>query len=291
MTDVIGELVSVDGASVAVRGQGGELVQIASDRVVALKALGPKPVRTKDVRALEIAASDGWPGLEREWIDGWQLRFGYGFTGRANSAAPLLPEAAVTDRSLASISRWFAARGLPAVLSLPDRLGGVPAEWETYNESVVLAAPIDTLVLPPGAPLVTLHPEPTPDWLGALHYQGEAAPPNAAEVAASVRNGELGFGVVGGGEAPVLAVGRGAVTASPDGRRWVGLSSIFVAPEHRRHGLGTAVCGDLVRWGRERGATHAYLQVFAENEPALQVYRDIGFTEHHRYRYARLPLP
>ncbi|KLL96706.1 hypothetical protein NJ76_04050, partial [Rhodococcus sp. IITR03] len=55
---------------------------------------------------------------------------------------------------------------------------------------------------------------------------------------------------------------------APDGRRWVGLSTVEVAPEHRRRGLGTLVCGALLRWAREQGATHAYLQVEESNTAA-----------------------
>ena len=62
---------------------------------------------------------------------------------------------------------------------------------------------------------------------------------------------------------------------------------LWVSPEHRRNGLGTLMCGELVRWGRENGATHAYLQVAVDNTDAQALYRDLGFGEHHRYRYAR----
>ena len=47
MTDIIGELISSDEESVAVRARDGRVVQIARDRVVALKALGPRPIRTR----------------------------------------------------------------------------------------------------------------------------------------------------------------------------------------------------------------------------------------------------
>ena len=47
MTDIIGELISSDEESVAVRARDGRVVQIARDRGVALKALGPRPIRTR----------------------------------------------------------------------------------------------------------------------------------------------------------------------------------------------------------------------------------------------------
>ncbi|OZC97681.1 GNAT family N-acetyltransferase [Rhodococcus sp. 06-235-1A] len=282
MTDVIGELLALDADAVSVRGRDGALVQVATDRVVALKPLGPKPIRTSEIRALEAAAADGWPGVEREWVDGWQLRFGHGFTGRANSAAPLEPGASTTPETLAKISDRYTARGVTPTLSLPDRLGVAPAGWSTYDESAVMAADISNLVLREGDSAITVTAQPTEDWLRSLHYQGRAAPAGAAEVVSAVHDGTLGFGAIGS-----LAVGRAAVTTAPDGRCWVGVTSLWVYPEHRRNGLGTLMCGELVRWGRENGATHAYLQVAVENTDALALYRDLGFADHHRYRYAR----
>ncbi|QII08673.1 GNAT family N-acetyltransferase [Rhodococcoides fascians A25f] len=289
MTDVIGELVTLDADAVSVRGRDGSLVQVAAERVVALKPLGPKPIRTSEIRALEAAAADGWPGVEREWIDGWQLRFGHGFTGRANSAAPLEPGASTTPETLARICDRYTARGLTPTLSLPDRLGTAPAGWTSYNESAVMAADISNLVLREGDSAITVTAEPTTDWLTSLHYQGRAAPHGAAEVASAIHEGTLGFGTLGAGAvgSGAIAVGRAAVTTAPDGRHWVGLTSLWVSPEHRRNGLGTLMCGELVRWGREHGATHAYLQVAVDNTVALALYRDLGFVDHHHYRYAR----
>ena len=88
LTDVIGHLVAV-GPTLSVRTKRGDLVDIAADDVVAIKALSDAPVRTGDIRNLEHAAASAWPGVEQQWVGGWLLRFGHGSTRRANSAVPL----------------------------------------------------------------------------------------------------------------------------------------------------------------------------------------------------------
>lgn len=288
LTDVIGELVSVD--PLTVRTADGEVLQIAADRVVAWKSLGPRPIRTKEIRALEAAAADGWPGLQRSWIDGWLLRGGEGYTGRANSAVPLggsgEPAIASAD-TLRRIGEWYTAHGLPLRLLLPDRLAPVPLDWRTWNETTVLAVDIANMALPQGPSMVRIEDEPSDGWLDVHRYRGgdepDGPPPNA-EVLTAVREGELGFAALG---LPTpIAIARGAITTAPDGRRWIGLTCVAVAQEHRRHGLGSLVCADLIRWGRARGATHAYVQVEDGNEAALTMYREMGFVDHHRYRYA-----
>lgn len=288
LTDVIGELVAAD--PLTVRTADGQVVSVARDRVVAWKALGPRPIRTGEIRALEAAAADGWPGLQRAWIDGWLLRGGQGYTGRANSAVPLGSSGnpAVADaQTLHRIGEWYTAHGLPLQLLLPDRLAPAPPDWRTWNETVVLALDIADFTLPQGPPMVRIADEPDGAWLSLHRHRGgdtDIGSTPVVEVLTAVRAGELGFATLG--LPSPLAIGRAAVTTAPDGRQWVGLTCIAVADAHRRHGLGSLLCAELIRWGHKRGATHTYVQVESGNEAALALYQEMGFLEHHRYRYA-----
>ncbi|MBF6329143.1 GNAT family N-acetyltransferase [Nocardia transvalensis] len=289
-TDVIGELVSLD--PLTVRTADGQTVSVAADAVVAMKPLGPRPIRTSEIRALEAAACDGWPGVQRAWVDGWLLSAGNGYTKRANSAVPVGSSgepARVHVETLHRISEWYTEQGLPLQLRLPDRLAPAPPDWRTWGETVVVGIDIDNFVLPQGPSMVRVDPEPNAGWLELHRFRGEDAvdlPPEVPDttVLTAVREGELGFAALG--LPNPLAIGRGAVTTAPDGRRWIGLSCIAVAAPHRRRGLATLVCAELIRWGHKHGATHAYAQVDVDNSGALAMYREMGFVEHHHYRYA-----
>ncbi|MQY31077.1 N-acetylglutamate synthase, CG3035 family [Nocardia aurantia] len=296
-TDVIGVLVAWDPPTV--RTADDTVISIETDRIVALKPLGPRPIRVAEIRALEAAAADGWPGLEHEFVDGWLAAAGHGYTGRANSAVPLgdpttgAPAAELDPNVLLRLDLWYSGHSLPLRLRLPDRLAPVPPHWHVWGETRVLGVDIDNVVLPQGPAMVRVDPVPTPEWLDLRRFSGEdavdVAPPEPDEaVLTAVRDGVVGFASLG--LPNPLAIGRGAVTTAPDGRRWVGLTCIAVAAPHRRQGLGTLVCAELLRWGRKHGATHAYVQVGAANEPALEMYRDMGFLDHHGYRYAA-PTP
>ncbi|WP_330250818.1 GNAT family N-acetyltransferase [Nocardia sp. NBC_00565] len=292
LTDVIGELVSLDPPTV--RAADGQVVSVARDRVVAMKALGPRPIRTREIRALEAAAANAWPGIEQAWIDGWLLRAGNGYTNRANSAVPLGSSdgpAAIGAETLHRIGEWYTAHGLPVQLALPDRLAPLPPGWRSWQETRLLAIDIENFVLPQGPPMVRITPTPDQSWLDMHRYGGndpathDVSPPQPlAEVLAAVHDGELGFATLGLPQP--IAIGRGALTTASDGRRWIGLTCVAVASEHRRHGLGSLICAELIRWGADRGATHAYLQVEAENTGAIALYDQLGFLDHHGYRYA-----
>ncbi|MBF6211200.1 GNAT family N-acetyltransferase [Nocardia puris] len=290
LTDVIGELLATDPPTV--RAADGTVVSVAPDQVVALKALGPRPIRTREIRALESAAADGWPGVEHAWIDGWFARGGYDYTQRANSAVPLGisgQPAALTADTLDRIVAWYAERGLPATLLLPDRLASAPPGWNTWNETLVLGLDIENFVLPQGPSMVRFAPEPSAEWLRMHRYRGEDPATHTSrepvvEVLTAVRDGNVTFATLGLPQP--IAIGRGAHTVATDGRHWVGLTCVAVAAEHRRRGLAALICAELIRWGHERGATHAYVQVEAGNAAALALYRELGFVEHHSYRYA-----
>lgn len=199
LTDVIGELVSLDPPTV--RGAGGELVSVAPERVIALKAIGPRPIRVREIRALEAAAAYGWPGVEHAWIDGWLARAGNGYTGRANSAVPLGNSdgpATVSAETLHRIGEWYTAHGLPLQLALPDRLAPVPPGWHSWRETLMLAMDIDNFVLPQGPSMVRIAPAPHADWLEMHRYSGadpgeQAIPAPDPDVLTAVIGGELGF--------------------------------------------------------------------------------------------------
>ena len=80
-------------------------------------------------------------------------------------------------------------------------------------------------------------------------------------------------------------VGRAAVTAAPDGTRWVGLSAVRVADQQRRRGHARRLCSALLAWGAERGATRAYVQVLVDNRAGIALYESMDFTTQHRSRY------
>jgi RimJ/RimL family protein N-acetyltransferase len=54
---------------------------------------------------------------------------------------------------------------------------------------------------------------------------------------------------------------------------------LMVAANARRRGVGTALLEEAVKWARSSGVTKLELTVFPHNEPAIALYRKLGFRE------------
>jgi len=269
LTDVIGRL-EQSGPTLHVRTKRGEVVAVAVDDVVVIKALTDAPVRTGDIRNLEHAAAMAWPGVEQQWVGGWFCRFGHGSTRRANSAVPL-DFSVSTD--MEAVTRWYAARSVAPLVSVPDRLFRVSPQVSTEAENFVMACDIE-----PGDAhhAVALAPRPDDEWMRVYDRDVHL------DVLTAVVDGAAIFATVAG-----AAVARAAVTGAPDGTRWLGLSALKVAEDQRRHGYARSVCTALLTWGADQGATRAYTQVLADNASAIALFESMGFALHHRSRYVR----
>lgn len=266
MTDVIGHLERVE-PTVLIRTKDGELVDVAPADIVSVRELSHAPVRASEIRALEHAAALAWPGVEQQWLGGWLLRAGHGVTSRANSAIPLGKSAQIAD--LSAVRDWYRERGLPTWLALPERL--LPIRTPGIKPARVMVRELPT---PAATGDVTLAPQPDAEWLRL--YERDVP----VDVLTAVVDGQVTFAMV-----PGRAVGRGAVTSTPDGTPWLGISSVRVSPAHRRQGQARAVCEALLCWGAEAGARRAYVQVEVDNHAAIALYTALGFRLHHQTRY------
>ncbi|MCW6050422.1 GNAT family N-acetyltransferase [Lyngbya sp. CCAP 1446/10] len=55
---------------------------------------------------------------------------------------------------------------------------------------------------------------------------------------------------------------------------------LYIAPEHRRQGLGAALIIQAENWARSRGDRQIGLQVFLNNQPAMNLYQKLGYESH-----------
>lgn len=225
----------------------------------------------------------GWPALDEVEVDGWVARFSGGVTQRANSVMPLAAPADLGE-TLRRVERLYAARGLPAIFQLgpsarPDGLDEVLAAsgYEFGSPTSLQTAEVGRMTDDAG---VEITDAPSDEWLGLwwqVDGRGDAA---ALDVAVKILAGGPAIYASLRDAGGVAAVGRLALVGE-----WGGVYCMAVRADARRRGYGAAVLSGLLRAGRTRGITRAWLHVRAENTAALSLYRAFGFTEVSRYHY------
>jgi GNAT superfamily N-acetyltransferase len=70
----------------------------------------------------------------------------------------------------------------------------------------------------------------------------------------------------------------GSVMAYPDEEAgWGVVDDVFVLPEWRRRGIARRLVGEGIRYFREQGVQEVHLDVVQSNEPAISLYRSMGY--------------
>ncbi len=243
------------------------------------------------VHALEQRLINAWPAFEIELVEGWVLRFAEGYSKRANSATPLVPGAGLEPALVAHIVGQFAKRGIAPCFRLTGieepRADEVLAEQGlvSFDPSLCLVAPLSSEIAVHGS--VLIRPEPSLSWIEA------AASANGGDKANAERLGRI-----------VCSISQPAAfaTLSLDGedaawglavaeRGYVGLYDVVVAPSRRGLGVGRRLVVSLMAWGRDQGASRAYLQVREANSVAASLYATLGFETAYRYTHRVLAAP
>jgi N-acetylglutamate synthase len=240
--------------------------------------------------ALEQMAATAWPALREIYSDGWQLRFSGGVTRRANCVLPLYSGHLDLEERIDGCEAAYARRGLPAVFKVwphgdvtelvrsLDKRGYVP-EANTSMMVCQLGDEPGTCAQPE---IVTVDAS---EWVSAYASccpLGTGASDLMCAMLTRIAPDHLLAVLRQRGR--LLACGLGVCQ---DG--YLGCFGIATAPNQRRRGHARNLLRQLLRWGRQRGAEQAYLQVQRANAAAAGLYRQLGFLSAYEYHYRIQP--
>jgi ribosomal protein S18 acetylase RimI-like enzyme len=244
------------------------------------------PPDPNTVRAFEERSFNAWPARQTILLNGWLFRLSGGYTKRANSVNAAQPGASF-DGVRSAAEAFYGRHGLPAVFRLSP-LAPPEADRELALAGYALFDPTQvaraSLAGAAPHPSVRIDTAPSPAWLEGIAAAQGVGPPQDRLHHAMVRAIALPAAFATLHEAGE-AIGFGLAVLE---RGAVGCYDIVVSPGRRRRGHGRALTQALMHWGREAGATSAYLQVREQNEAARRLYAELGFEDLYRYHY-RVP--
>ena len=287
-TDVVGWLTATDPDHVQLVDRQGQPVEVDRAAIIAARRVpvafgGPDPRRTRADELARVSAL-AWVA-DYEFLGDWVLRAADGFTRRANSCLvvgdPGRPFAAAVQHVVDFADRRGIRPRVSALEGSAEERAYQSRGWRADSgPTEVLAARLSTVLGEEAPdPRVTVAEEPSAGWQAAYRQSRPGTANHAVVQRVLTSTPPVGFAAVGGPDRPV-AIGRGQITGS-----WLGITALWTEPEHRRRGWSARVVDALAGWAARRGARSVYLQVAADNEPAMAAYLRRGFEPHHRYRY------
>jgi ribosomal protein S18 acetylase RimI-like enzyme len=253
--------------------------------IVAMRVVPPEA----SAYAMMRLAEESWPPMAAEDLGPWRMRASKGATSRANSVRVGGPPPQNMSATLAKVSRWYAAHGLPPrlQLSIPS---GMDTElddlgWTDSRGSRLMNAPL-RLVLEMTAESqfrsdlqIEMSDRADAQWLGLIAEHNEATAPEYQRAYDTGHNpGAFVSCRDSGGQ--LLGIGHCVLLGS-----WCCATTIRTSPQARREGIATAVTGRLAAWAAAAGARNWFLQFYEDNAAALSFYERLGFRTHHRYEY------
>lgn len=240
-----------------------------------------------EARRLEERALNASGAFQSLVYDGWLLGYRPGPTKRLRCVNPFYHSTLPVPEKVAWCSAFYGAANLPLIFRLlpfsePASLDSWLEHngWVSFERTLVQQATLANVSAP-------------------------ALPQDAAEIVDALRWADLTARLLDADEDALLRI-RERTASFPlpqagalirrDGEvvacgllklegEHAGLFAVHTAQAWRGRGLGRAIVGALLGEACRRGARTAYLQVTAENAPALALYAHFGFADAYDYWY------
>jgi ribosomal protein S18 acetylase RimI-like enzyme len=244
------------------------------------------------VRRLEAVSFRSFPSTSTHYDGTWAIRLTAGHPAkRLNSVNPLDPsDHAYIDARIELAKRKFESFGRELIFRqsplAPTELEDILDDrgWLRFDESIVMMLDLSSVDL-------SVHRDHVPmkdigywaDSFLQLSSEKKSSKPGLVEVIQSIQP-TCGLFVKNEGDNHVAAV------RCVHDNDLVGIFDLVTGNSHQRQGHASSLMGSALKWAKQSGSKHAWLQVVAENTAAFELYKSFGFEELYRYSYRKAPV-
>ena len=258
-----------------------------------MNAAADRSIVAFDLARIEEAGLNAMQTQQQLFYDGWLLRVSPGVAKRGRSVNAHFGSSLPLAGKLAYCESVYARHALPTLFRItpfvrPTDLEAALAArgYEAFGETLVQVTALDR---PPALPehddAVVVETPDTPAFVDAVGDLRNSTPLQREAHRERLLNSPLAKR-----HAVVRAGGRVVCAAqvAVEGEL-AGVFDVMTAPDARRRGYATLACASLLSWAWQHGANAAYLQVSADNAPAIASYRKFGFATAYTYHYRARP--
>jgi N-acetylglutamate synthase len=236
---------------------------------------------------LEEIALNAWPAIETIQLDGWVIRYANGVTKRSNSVNPIYASSQNIEEKIDFCEKFYRSKGIPVCFKITEiaqptcldemlDARGYVHKFEVFIQTMDISK--FNININKNIHLL----EETDDlWLDHYIKMNGSKPadnPVFKQIIDCIRFPKSLFTLTL--NEVVIGCGLGVVEDE-----FLGLFDIVIDPQYRNQGFGKLLVENILKWGKNLGAETAYLQVLADNAPAIRLYEKVGFKEEYRYWY------
>jgi ribosomal protein S18 acetylase RimI-like enzyme len=240
-----------------------------------------------DAVRIEEAGLNALQTQRQLFYDGWLLRLSPGKAKRARSVNAHFGSSLPLERKIAYCERLYAAHDLPVLYritpfvqpaDLDARLGD--AGYRAFDPTLVQVVDLDA---PPAyfdADVTLTSPAVAPFVASVATLRGSTPREQEAHLERLRESALRTFRVCALRDGALVGAAQAALDDDV-----AGVFDVLTAEHARGQGIATAMVARLLASAWEHGARRAYLQVNADNAPALAAYRKLGFATAYEYHY------
>ncbi len=237
-----------------------------------------------DFKEIEYAGFRSWPAIEETVNGGVVLRYSQGHTKRANSATVILQQKGNYAALVSRCESYFEEKGLPCIFRLPSFCNNQKLDrylersnYKSMDRSLILSRSLTGTSFEPANLVV----KDCHEWMAAYcRINGTDINQHYAHMEILQRIKAKLVMVVLLDNDEEVACGIGVISNG-----YFGVFYVVTKQTTRKMGHGTKLMNGMLNWAMLNGATKAYLQVVANNHPAINLYKKFGYQHCYEYWY------
>jgi GNAT superfamily N-acetyltransferase len=233
---------------------------------------------------IELASLNAWPALKQIDDNGWISRFADGYTKRANSVTILRPKVNPLESQILNYEHLYNMKGQPCIFRLLSFNNNIEIEdilsskgYANSDHSLVLSQDLKNKKFQS----LEFDPITVDKW---MKYYCELSNKEIKAHSTHIKmidniKGKYLLAVLPKNK-NIMSCGLGVVS---DG--FFGIFDIVTHPQYRNKGYGYEFINGMLHWAIQNHTYTAYVQVIAENTPAVKLYQKLGFELSYEYHY------